>query len=215
MNQNHDGKKPGVMVPIPQYPLYSATIAEYGMEQAWFETPTGNVPDFNLSSSLRIRRPIFCLVFLTQGHILYRLVTFWMRTTIGPWIFPTWKEPSTRRENTATPVSLSSLIPVIRPARFSLRKTFVRLSGLPRRKASSSWPMRFVVSDRIFFTCSDAHFLLKFIELSIVLNYFVDCFILLNDFWVDFLYFRVIDWLTDWSIDWSIEVKYYKILNNA
>ncbi|XP_002075264.2 alanine aminotransferase 1 isoform X1 [Drosophila willistoni] len=26
-----DGKPPGVMVPIPQYPLYSATIAEYGM----------------------------------------------------------------------------------------------------------------------------------------------------------------------------------------
>ncbi|BFG02807.1 alanine aminotransferase 1 [Drosophila madeirensis] len=27
------GKKPGVMVPIPQYPLYSATIAEYGMDK--------------------------------------------------------------------------------------------------------------------------------------------------------------------------------------
>lgn len=26
-----DGKKPGVMVPIPQYPLYSATIAEFNM----------------------------------------------------------------------------------------------------------------------------------------------------------------------------------------
>ncbi|OQV20788.1 Alanine aminotransferase 2-like [Hypsibius exemplaris] len=33
MNQDQDGKRPGVMVPIPQYPLYSATIAEYGMEQ--------------------------------------------------------------------------------------------------------------------------------------------------------------------------------------
>lgn len=28
-----DGKRPGVMVPIPQYPLYSATIAEFDMEQ--------------------------------------------------------------------------------------------------------------------------------------------------------------------------------------
>ncbi|XP_002133684.3 alanine aminotransferase 1 [Drosophila pseudoobscura] len=27
------GKPPGVMVPIPQYPLYSATIAEYGMDK--------------------------------------------------------------------------------------------------------------------------------------------------------------------------------------
>lgn len=28
-----DGKPAGVMIPIPQYPLYSATIAEYGMHQ--------------------------------------------------------------------------------------------------------------------------------------------------------------------------------------
>lgn len=27
------GKKPGVMIPIPQYPLYSATLAEFGMQQ--------------------------------------------------------------------------------------------------------------------------------------------------------------------------------------
>uniref|UniRef100_A0A1A9X3W4 alanine transaminase n=1 Tax=Glossina brevipalpis TaxID=37001 RepID=A0A1A9X3W4_9MUSC len=38
-----DGKKPGVMVPIPQYPLYSATIAEYGMEKIgyYLEEETG------------------------------------------------------------------------------------------------------------------------------------------------------------------------------
>lgn len=28
-----DGKKPGVMVPIPQYPLYSASLAEFNMQQ--------------------------------------------------------------------------------------------------------------------------------------------------------------------------------------
>lgn len=28
-----NGKKPGVMIPIPQYPLYSATLAEFNMEQ--------------------------------------------------------------------------------------------------------------------------------------------------------------------------------------
>jgi len=30
------GKKPGVMIPIPQYPLYSATLAEYDMEQVGY-----------------------------------------------------------------------------------------------------------------------------------------------------------------------------------
>ena len=27
------GKRPGVMIPIPQYPLYSASLAEYNMDQ--------------------------------------------------------------------------------------------------------------------------------------------------------------------------------------
>lgn len=31
LNRKIDGKVPGIMVPIPQYPLYSATIAEFGM----------------------------------------------------------------------------------------------------------------------------------------------------------------------------------------
>jgi hypothetical protein len=30
---NAGAQKSGVMIPIPQYPLYSATLAEYGMEQ--------------------------------------------------------------------------------------------------------------------------------------------------------------------------------------
>ncbi|KAK9701600.1 Aminotransferase class I and II [Popillia japonica] len=30
---NKNSKKPGVMIPIPQYPLYSATLAEFDMEQ--------------------------------------------------------------------------------------------------------------------------------------------------------------------------------------
>jgi alanine transaminase len=34
VNAQNKGQKPiGVMIPIPQYPLYSATIAEYGMHQ--------------------------------------------------------------------------------------------------------------------------------------------------------------------------------------
>lgn len=32
-NKQIDGKKAGILLPIPQYPLYSATIAEFGMEQ--------------------------------------------------------------------------------------------------------------------------------------------------------------------------------------
>jgi alanine transaminase len=28
-----DGKRSGIMVPIPQYPLYSATLAEFNMYQ--------------------------------------------------------------------------------------------------------------------------------------------------------------------------------------
>lgn len=31
-----DGKLPGVMIPIPQYPLYSATVAEYGLQQVGY-----------------------------------------------------------------------------------------------------------------------------------------------------------------------------------
>merc|ERR1712179_178364 len=30
------GKRPGVLIPIPQYPLYSASLAEYNMEQVGY-----------------------------------------------------------------------------------------------------------------------------------------------------------------------------------
>lgn len=33
---NVNGKKPGVMIPIPQYPLYSASLAEFNMEQVGY-----------------------------------------------------------------------------------------------------------------------------------------------------------------------------------
>ncbi|OQR73242.1 alanine aminotransferase 2-like [Tropilaelaps mercedesae] len=33
LNETIDGRKPGVMIPIPQYPLYTATLAEYNMGQ--------------------------------------------------------------------------------------------------------------------------------------------------------------------------------------
>jgi alanine transaminase len=31
-----DGKKPGVLIPIPQYPLYSATLAEFNVKQVGY-----------------------------------------------------------------------------------------------------------------------------------------------------------------------------------
>lgn len=37
-----DGKRPGVMVPIPQYPLYSATIAEFDMAQIGYYLDESN-----------------------------------------------------------------------------------------------------------------------------------------------------------------------------
>ncbi len=33
-NRSSDGIRPGVMIPIPQYPLYSASLAEYNIDQA-------------------------------------------------------------------------------------------------------------------------------------------------------------------------------------
>ena len=32
-NPTGSSKKPGVLIPIPQYPLYSATVAEFNMHQ--------------------------------------------------------------------------------------------------------------------------------------------------------------------------------------
>lgn len=37
-----DGKKPGVMIPIPQYPLYSATLAEFNMAQIGYYLDEAN-----------------------------------------------------------------------------------------------------------------------------------------------------------------------------
>jgi len=36
MTDQSQGKRPGVMIPIPQYPLYSASLAEYNMEQVGY-----------------------------------------------------------------------------------------------------------------------------------------------------------------------------------
>jgi len=40
-NTSASGKKPGVLIPIPQYPLYSATIAEFNMHQVGYYLDEG------------------------------------------------------------------------------------------------------------------------------------------------------------------------------
>jgi aspartate/methionine/tyrosine aminotransferase len=37
MKQIRNGRRPGVMVPVPQYPLYSATLTALGMERVRVE----------------------------------------------------------------------------------------------------------------------------------------------------------------------------------
>ena len=68
------------MVPIPQYPLYSATLAEYGMEQVMFPI-----------SLLKLFK-IFCLqpndfllyktTFILEGEILTLLLLIFMNIMI-------------------------------------------------------------------------------------------------------------------------------------
>lgn len=39
---SENGKKPGVMIPIPQYPLYSASLAEFDMKQIGYYLDEAN-----------------------------------------------------------------------------------------------------------------------------------------------------------------------------
>ena len=41
-NPTGSSKKPGVLIPIPQYPLYSATVAEFNMHQVNPKTSDNN-----------------------------------------------------------------------------------------------------------------------------------------------------------------------------
>lgn len=38
LNRQIDGKVIGIMMPIPQYPLYSTTFTEYGIQQTNTQT---------------------------------------------------------------------------------------------------------------------------------------------------------------------------------
>lgn len=73
LNRELNGKTPGVMVPIPQYPLYSATIAEYGMEQIGYYLDESknwglDIPELNraLSEAKKVCAPR-ALVVINPG----------------------------------------------------------------------------------------------------------------------------------------------------
>lgn len=44
-----NGKKPGVLIPIPQYPLYSATLAEFDMQQTGYYLDEENAWGLDMS----------------------------------------------------------------------------------------------------------------------------------------------------------------------
>ena len=48
-NPTGSSKKPGVLIPIPQYPLYSATVAEFNMHQV-------NHKSYDNDSNMAIKR---------------------------------------------------------------------------------------------------------------------------------------------------------------
>lgn len=49
LNRNIDGKKPGIMIPIPEFPFYSATIAEFGMSEIGYFLDEENQWALNIS----------------------------------------------------------------------------------------------------------------------------------------------------------------------
>lgn len=58
-----NGKKPGIMVPIPQYPLYSATIAEFNMQQVSYYLDEAHNWGLEISE-LEVTKFILCFYFL-------------------------------------------------------------------------------------------------------------------------------------------------------
>jgi len=67
-------QRPGVMIPIPQYPLYSATLAEYGMEQVGYyldESDNWSLRSSELERSIREARKhctVRAIVVINPGN---------------------------------------------------------------------------------------------------------------------------------------------------
>ncbi|GBN25979.1 Alanine aminotransferase 2 [Araneus ventricosus] len=53
MNHSSNGKRAGVMIPIPQYPIYSATLAVYGMQQINYYLDEDNAWALNIAELKR------------------------------------------------------------------------------------------------------------------------------------------------------------------
>lgn len=78
--------RPGVMIPIPQYPLYSATLAEYNLKQVKIK----NNSHYFWAYVVRLK-------FFTQGRILSE----WGQQLV-PWVEWTWKIDRGGKENLHT-----------------------------------------------------------------------------------------------------------------
>jgi len=115
-----NGEKPGVMVPIPQYPLYSATLVEYNMHQVpplvishhliWIISGAG----FRHLELLCSTVAWVCVCFVNL-----RLATIWMRRTTGLWMCPSCSALLTKRSLIANRGLWSLSIPAIQPVRTS------------------------------------------------------------------------------------------------
>lgn len=81
MNTVENGLKTGIMVPIPQYPLYSATIAEYGMNQIGYylvEEKNWSLDEKELENSLKAAKKVCvprAIVVINPGNPTGQVLT--------------------------------------------------------------------------------------------------------------------------------------------
>lgn len=70
-----NGKKPGVMVPIPQYPLYSASLAEFNMHQIGYFLDESrhwglDIAELQVHIILRYQRNYSIIVFFNRDRFV-------------------------------------------------------------------------------------------------------------------------------------------------
>ena len=122
------------MIPIPQYPLYSASLAEYNMAQV----------------------RLLCSLILSLSLSLSFMVTILMRIEIGPWAFQSYPQPPPpslpllypRLDTTLTSIETEPLTLKSSPLLLSF-PPFLNLPFLPRldtilmRIEFGSWTFQF------------------------------------------------------------------------
>lgn len=129
----HDGGKTkpnGVMIPIPQYPLYSASTEEFGLYQVSIEAQKEDYPN---DATLR------------------RLATTWMRTTTGACRRQSWNARSPPPRSIASRKCCASSIRAIQLVKCCRVRILRRLSNSLTSTICSYSPTRFVtVSVRVY-----------------------------------------------------------------